>query len=448
MSRCASHQTSSLRSADVAGPASVRPGRTDTKGISSPLSNQALQRLLLSSGVQPKLTVNQPGDAYEQEADLVADAVMRMPEPGAAAPAITPLSPSGLQRKCAACEAGGATCAGCAEEEEHVQRQAEDAGPAPEPEASPIPRGGGQPLATSVRGFFEPRFGRDLGNVRIHTGADADGSARAFRALAYTHRSDIVFRSGQYSPDTPAGRRLLAHELTHVVQQGGSGSSPTIQRVCSSADKNSCSEEDLLTAVCIGETGNINDSDGHQGVMNVVQNRTRDSAFGAATIRGQANLILDAETIAPPPAVDRLNWPQYSACRPLAQKVLAGTGGDPTLGAVFFDQCCERPCDQFCTGYLGDGKTRAHYFGRRATADERAACADKTKNPESCPALCGDTTKNLASCDKRCCKTGRKKGPVPSYPGLQAPATEQASQESASQESAQSPGAEPAATAM
>lgn len=448
MSLRASLQTSSLRSADPAGPAPFRPGRTEAAASPAPLGNQAMQRLLLSSGVQPKLTINQPGDAYEQEADRVADAVMRMPEPGAEEPAITPLSPSGLQRKCAACEASGTKCAGCTEEEEHVQRQAEDAGQAPAAEAFPIPRSGGQALPAPDRDFFESRFGRDFGNVRVHTGADADASARSIRALAYTHRSDIVFRSGQYSPATPAGRRLLAHELTHVVQQGGGGSSPAIQRACSSADKSSCSEEDLLTAVCIGETGNINDSDGHQGVMNVVQNRTRDSAFGAATIRGQANLILDAETIAPPPAIDRLNWPQYSACRPLAQNVLAGTGGDPTLGAVFFDQCCERPCDQFCTGYLGDGKTRAHYFARRATADERAACADKTKNPESCPALCGDKSKNLASCDKRCCKTGRTKGPVPSYPGLQAPAKEQASQESAPQESAPSPGAEPTATAL
>jgi hypothetical protein len=71
----------------------------------APFGNQAMQRLLSSHGIQAKLTVSQPGDPYEQEADRVADEVMRMPEPGT------------VQRKCAACEAGGGTCAGCAEEE-------------------------------------------------------------------------------------------------------------------------------------------------------------------------------------------------------------------------------------------------------------------------------------------------------------------------------------------
>lgn len=189
-----------------AEPSSVRRGRTEPGTLRSPLGNQALQHLLLSHSVQAKLTVSQPGDPYEQEADRVADEVMRMPAPG-------------LQRKCAACDSGGGTCAECAEEET-VQRK-EAAGPAPATDASPIPCGGGQALPAPERGFFESRFGRDFNGVRVHTGAEADASAKSFQALAYTHGSDIVFRSGQYSPQTPAGQRLLAHELTHVVQQRG-----------------------------------------------------------------------------------------------------------------------------------------------------------------------------------------------------------------------------------
>jgi len=68
---------------------------------------------------------------------------------------------------------------------------------------------------------MERRIGHDFSRVRIHTGEAAAGSARAVDALAYTVGSDVVFGAGQYAPETPAGRRLIAHELTHVVQQGG-----------------------------------------------------------------------------------------------------------------------------------------------------------------------------------------------------------------------------------
>jgi hypothetical protein len=84
-------------------------------------------------------------------------------------------------------------------------------------------RGGGRPLGGTERAFFEPRFGHDFGGVRVHTGAAASSAAEAIRARAFTMGRDIVFRAGHYRPDTQAGRRLLAHELTHVVQQAGTG---------------------------------------------------------------------------------------------------------------------------------------------------------------------------------------------------------------------------------
>lgn len=79
----------------------------------------------------------------------------------------------------------------------------------------------GQPLDRATRAFFEPRFGVDFGKVRIHADHSASESSRSVNALAYTVGQDIVFRSGQYDPSSHAGRRLLAHELTHVVQQRG-----------------------------------------------------------------------------------------------------------------------------------------------------------------------------------------------------------------------------------
>jgi hypothetical protein len=80
----------------------------------------------------------------------------------------------------------------------------------------------GDPLDRQARAALEPGFQQDFSNVRVHTGPDAAASARAVNALAYTLGSDIVFASGQYSPNTQDGLKLLAHELTHVVQQGKS----------------------------------------------------------------------------------------------------------------------------------------------------------------------------------------------------------------------------------
>ncbi len=170
--------------------------------------------------VQAKLAVSQPGDTYEQEADRVAEQVMRMPAP---AP----------QKSCASCTAGGATCAKCADEEKRsLRRKAE-------PESGPSDSAGdtvlsdlgpGRPLDAAARNFFEPRFGHDFGRVRVHTGAQAAESARDVDALAYTVGRDLVFGAGQYAPQTSAGQKLLAHELTHAVQQ--STAPATLQRAC------------------------------------------------------------------------------------------------------------------------------------------------------------------------------------------------------------------------
>jgi hypothetical protein len=81
-------------------------------------------------------------------------------------------------------------------------------------------QGGGQPLPRSERAFFEPRFGYDFSSVRIHTDAHAAEAARVAKARAFTVGEDVVFGAGHFAPETPAGRRLLAHELTHTVQQG------------------------------------------------------------------------------------------------------------------------------------------------------------------------------------------------------------------------------------
>jgi hypothetical protein len=97
-------------------------------------------------------------------------------------------------------------------------------------------RGGGQALDPSTRGAMEAAFGADFGGVRLHTGAQADTLSRALGARAFTTGSDVFFREGELAPGTAAGRELLAHELTHVVQQGGSGSAVQPKLVVGPAD--------------------------------------------------------------------------------------------------------------------------------------------------------------------------------------------------------------------
>jgi len=164
-------------------------------------------------GVQTKLTISQPNDPYEQEADRVADHVMRMATPlRSSFSSTTSLE---AQRKCAGCEA----------EEEQIQRKEESGAAEPAPVAPAIVDEGlsspGRPLDTSTRTFMETRFGHDFSQVKVHENSRAATSATAINAKAYTLGSHIVFAAGQYQPESNQGRRLLAHELAHTVQQGG-----------------------------------------------------------------------------------------------------------------------------------------------------------------------------------------------------------------------------------
>src|SRR2546426_5496898 len=79
--------------------------------------------------------------------------------------------------------------------------------------------GGGSPLDRDTRGFMESRLGADFGDVRVHTDGKATESARSVQAYAYTVGNDVVFQSDKFAPDSDSGQRMLAHELTHVVQQ-------------------------------------------------------------------------------------------------------------------------------------------------------------------------------------------------------------------------------------
>jgi hypothetical protein len=129
-----------------------------------------------------------------------------------------------LQRTCACGQhAGGGECEECRQKKERLQRRK---GNETEPAGVPsivheVLRSSGRPLDAAARGTLEPRFGYDFSQVRVHTDARSAESAQAVNALAYTVGRDVVFGAGRYAPQTSEGRRLIAHELTHVVQQQG-----------------------------------------------------------------------------------------------------------------------------------------------------------------------------------------------------------------------------------
>jgi len=236
----------------------------DPRGFAAPVRRtkaarvaRAYSRTRVDDGfaarLQRKPTVSSPGDAFELEADRVADQVMRMPEPQ-------------LQR---ACSCGG-RCASCREEasvegrptiqrldgsdadDPHAQLrimtkapsgQSCDSAPSDKDgkdedvvmrkatggDSTAVTRsvanvlarssGGGHRLPDTTRTFMETRFGRDFGDVRIHTDSDAESMTKALHAEAFTTGHHIYFQPGRFAPDASSGRWLLAHELTHVVHQ-------------------------------------------------------------------------------------------------------------------------------------------------------------------------------------------------------------------------------------
>ena len=206
----------------------------------------------LLGAIQPKLAVGATNDPLEAEADHVADQVMRMPDSALSVPR---RDNSGVIRRKCACEDSGQPCASCAsEKKDKLMRSASEAatrGQAP-PVVHDVLRSPGQPLDAGARGFFEPRFRRDFANVRIHDDLRAARSAREVGALAYTVGQHVVVDPARYRAETAEGRRLLAHELTHVIQQDGA-SSLSLQRACRSAAQcgvtNPGSSQDFGTTV-------------------------------------------------------------------------------------------------------------------------------------------------------------------------------------------------------
>jgi hypothetical protein len=223
------------------------------------IGNQGLQRMLAQRQIQAKLTVGAADDVYEQEADRVAKEVMS----GGANDAVQRAAPEEEEMMLKRAEIQRAA----PEEEEMMLKRADIQRAAPEEEEMMLKRaeiqraapeeeellqgkraeiqragvdmsgsfdvddnvegqinslkGSGQSLSGETKDFMESSFGQDFSGVRVHTGGEADTLNRSIGARAFTTGSDIFMRSNEYNPDSTQGKELLAHELTHVVQQTG-----------------------------------------------------------------------------------------------------------------------------------------------------------------------------------------------------------------------------------
>lgn len=274
------------------------------------------------STIQAKLSISQPNDPHEREADAMAERVMTMPEPAAIA---TPAPAQATEKEVQTKEEEQAPtpameisrriqCKEDKEEEKKISPKLSDtiarkeidavdeekepvipALPTPvtidrkirgpcststiqrQGRAPPTPhhtfesslqstKGGGAPLPDSTRQFMENRFGADFGSVRIHTGSTAVQLNREVHAQAFAHGNDVYFNAGKYAPHTPEGGLLLAHELTHTIQQGASKTlSPsaiaakrqTIYRQAADASPPRISNLDAAVNIAKGETGKV-----------------------------------------------------------------------------------------------------------------------------------------------------------------------------------------------
>ncbi|HEY5745433.1 MAG TPA: DUF4157 domain-containing protein [Chryseolinea sp.] len=223
----------------------VEPAFFGERGVDqSSFFKPSVFNLVGNKTIQAKLTIGQSDDRYEREADAMADKVVQRlasPEPLTkkaasiqAKPLVGTITPL-VQTKCAACE-----------HEEKLQAKNENNNPGQTASASiesnlNASKGSGSPLPESTRTQMESSFGADFSSVRIHSDSAAAEMNKNLNAQAFTHGSDIYFNSGKYNVNGQQGKHLLAHELTHVVQQSGMEPNNTLQRYAHV----DCAEDDL-----------------------------------------------------------------------------------------------------------------------------------------------------------------------------------------------------------
>jgi outer membrane protein OmpA-like peptidoglycan-associated protein len=306
--------------------------------------------------IQPKLTIGASNDKYEQEADRVADQVMRMPDTQVQAQfdeeddEMVQAKPLSIQR----------TCEECGEE---LQRKPGDnttrqATSNPQVESRIGAISGGHPLSNTALSYFEPRFGQDFSNVRIFSDANANRLARSVNARAFTVGEQVVFGQGQYQPDSTQGKRLMAHELTHVVQQGGRGK--RIQRV-----QNHVLENDPNTAPAMSCPVATSSPAGLSLEVAFTHNSSTLTPGDVAAVDNFVN-NWHLSGVTDPVRVDgyaskdgspSVNWPlSCDRAEILANELMTPSSGAPGIPAAFIDIFANGETESFSTTALAPNR--------------------------------------------------------------------------------------------
>ncbi|MBF2065982.1 MAG: DUF4157 domain-containing protein [Calothrix sp. C42_A2020_038] len=211
-------------------------------------------------------------------------------------PTTSPLSSAILQRQCNSCgqkTVVGGECAECQKNKPLLQRLASsqaEVGEVP-PIVHEVLNSFGKPLDETTRTFMESRFGQDFSTVRVHTDTQAAESAQAVNALAYTVGRDIVFGTGQYAPGTHAGKRLLAHELTHVVQQNATAQMQTMAlEIATSEDVYEQEAETVATQIVGGDSVRVQGSLSSSSIRRLQRQRRQDTHAGVFEMTQHAPL--------------------------------------------------------------------------------------------------------------------------------------------------------------
>jgi peptidoglycan hydrolase-like protein with peptidoglycan-binding domain len=216
-------------------------------------------------------------------------------------PTSTPIARNVLQRQCACGQhtSAGGECEECKKKREGTLQRAA-INPSPVHDVPPIVhevlRSPGQPLDAAARAYMEPRFGYDFSSVRVHTDTKAAESARAVNALAYTVGRDVVFRTGRYAPATQAGQRLLAHELSHVMQQSDGGvTTPQTKLAISTPDDAGEREADHMADRVMSSSGDVTlHPNSRSASSRIVLQRTIGDGHDLQSPRFAGDVVLEA----------------------------------------------------------------------------------------------------------------------------------------------------------
>jgi len=296
----------------------------------------------------------------------------------ATVPVLSPARPGTLQRRCACGGTPGpdGECAAC-----RARRLARQHHPtnAAEPASAPpivhdVLRAAGQPLDPTTRAFMEPRFGRDFGAVRVHTDARAAASAQAIDALAYTVGRDVVFDAGQYAPATTAGKRLLAHELAHTLQQSSHSMGMAQTKLTINTPGDALERE----------ANHIADAVEHDGILGGAQQMP----VYTSQSRGPISLLMKGKKT-PPPKKEKPPEPEATEPSPSALKALehAKKQLNQTDPAIWFDSWGNDLRDNNLSGKIDEKKEQGIADGTHYGKDFNAKiCKSPGDTTDKCPA--------------------------------------------------------------